>query len=229
MMRWYPKEWRLANEDAMLGVLLDKADSDGRSQPDPAEDAGLMRAGIAQHFGLPQRGQRLRLLPLAAGAILSIFYAVVIIWAPATRYQGSVGPFSNPSVVTCVLLVLAFFTALLLRGKGASILALTAVGVEIAIGILSSVNQWQGPGATAVALFVGLGVLSSRPFGRGWSLTVGALLVVATAAATLVVSWTTAGLGQFTVPSLITSIVIAALVCLAIALSIRRLRPARGE
>lgn len=229
LLRWYPAEWRAANEDAMIGVLLDQADHELRSTPTRAEKTGLFRAGIAQRIGFPQRGRRLRLIPLSAAAALSVFYALFIIWAPNTAYLGSLGPFSNPSVVTCLLFVMALFAGLFLRGKAASTLALTAVGVEIAIGILSSANHWQGPGWTAVALFAGLGILSGTSLREGWSFVIGALLVTAIAAATIIVSWVTAGLGQFTLLSLIVTITAAPLTLLAIALLFRRLRLGRPE
>ncbi|MCU1420688.1 MAG: hypothetical protein JWN36_339, partial [Microbacteriaceae bacterium] len=156
LLRWYPSEWRAANEDAMVGILLDVADHAGRTRPTRADAAALMAAGLAKRFGFPPRGQRLRLLPLSFGAALSVFYALFIIWAPATRYTGSIGPFSNPSIITCVLLVLAFLAALLLRGRAAGAIALIAAGVELTIGALSAAYGWQGPGGAAVALFAGV-------------------------------------------------------------------------
>lgn len=224
LMRWYPAAWRVKNEDAMLGVLLDQADNEHHGAPTRSERASIIRAGIAQRFGLPVRGQRLRLAPLSVGVVLSVFYAAVIIWAPTTHYVGSVGPFSNPSILTCILLVLAFLAALLMRGKTASTLALTAVGVEIAIGILSSVFHWQGPSWTAVALFAGIGILSGASFRQGWSLTVGTLLVTAIAATTVIIEWVTAALGQFTTASLIAAIVTVLVFSVAGLLTARRIR-----
>jgi hypothetical protein len=51
LMRWYPKRWRTANEDAMLGALLDQADGEGRPAPSRAERIAIARAGLAQRFG----------------------------------------------------------------------------------------------------------------------------------------------------------------------------------
>lgn len=229
LLRWYPSEWRAANEDAMIGVLLDQSDHELRSTVSRAEKTSLVRAGIAQRFGFPHRGRRLRLIPLTAAAGLSVFYAMFIIWAPNTAYLGSVGPFSNPSVVTCLLLVMALFAGLLIRGKAASTLAFTAVGVEIAIGILSSANHWQGPGWTAVALFAGLGILGGSSLREGWSFVIGALLITAIAAATIVLSWVTAGLGQVTLISLIVTLGAALLTLLAVGLLVRRFRVRRPE
>lgn len=224
LMRWYPAAWRAAHEDVMLGILLEQADNEHRSDPTPSERSSLFWAGMAQRFGLPRRGERLRLAPLSVAAALSIFYATFIIWAPASNYVGSVGPFSNPSIVTCILFVLALFTALLIRGRTASTLVLIAVGVEIAIGVLSSVNQWQGPSWTAVTLFAGLGVLSGSSFRQGWSLVIGTLLVTTIAAGTIIVSWVMAGLGQFSTVSLIATIVTVLVFSLASALLVRKIR-----
>lgn len=55
IMRWYPKQWRLSNEEAMLGTLLDQADSEGRDVPTAAERSAIFRAGLGQRFGFPRR------------------------------------------------------------------------------------------------------------------------------------------------------------------------------
>lgn len=34
-LRWYPRSWRAANADAVVGVLLDVADAEGRAAPHP--------------------------------------------------------------------------------------------------------------------------------------------------------------------------------------------------
>ena len=98
-----------------------------------------------------------------------------LIWAPESRYAGSVGPFSNPSIITCVLLVVAFLAALFIRGRAAAALALLGVGAELAVGILSNVDHWQGPGTSAMVLFVGIGILSAGSLAGRSSLRTGRL------------------------------------------------------
>jgi hypothetical protein len=224
LLRWYPREWRASNEDAMLGILLDVAQNAGRSAPTWSDAARLMAAGLSKRFGFLPRGQRLRLIPLAFGAALSVFYALFIIWAPATHYTGSIGPFSNPSIVTCVLLVAAFLAALFLRGRTAGALALIAAGVEIAIGSLSAGYGWQGPGGAAVALFVGIALVSGGLVRGGVSFVIGALLVAAATGAALIVSWVAAAMGHFTMVATIAAGAVMVLVIGAAVLGARKLR-----
>jgi hypothetical protein len=54
-LRWYPKRWRAANENAMVGTLLDLADGDHRSEPAIGELANLRRSGMSARFGIVGR------------------------------------------------------------------------------------------------------------------------------------------------------------------------------
>jgi hypothetical protein len=54
-LRWYPRKWRAANEDAVVGTLLDLAESDHRSEPAAGELANLRRSGISARFGIASR------------------------------------------------------------------------------------------------------------------------------------------------------------------------------
>lgn len=238
LMRWYPRQWRRANEEAMLGTLLDLAESEGRQEPTAAERSAIARGGLAQRFGLPVRGQRLRLVPLTAGLLLSVFYVVFIIWAPNTRYPGSLGPFANPSVLTCALLVLAFLAALIVRGRLASALALWAALAEIVIGVLASAhpsfgsNPWEGPSPSTVLLFTGIAILGGASFKQGWMMTVGTLVVLAAVATALVVSFVQAALGTFSLVSALMTAGIAGAICLAVVIFIagrRRSRRAKSH
>ena len=40
LLRWYPREWRAENEEAMLGILLDVADHVGRTRPTRTDARG---------------------------------------------------------------------------------------------------------------------------------------------------------------------------------------------
>jgi hypothetical protein len=78
LMRWYPERWGRANEDAMLGALLDQADSEGRRVPARAERAALTRAGIAERLGLNRLSRsRLTLTLGGVGIILATIVPVV--------------------------------------------------------------------------------------------------------------------------------------------------------
>jgi hypothetical protein len=238
LMRWYPRQWRLVNEEAMLGTLLDQAEGEGRQEATAAERSAIAKGGIAQRFGLPVRGQRLRLLPLAAGFLLSVFYAAFIIWAPRSSYPGSLGPFANPSVVTCALLVLAFLAALVVRGRFASVIALIAALSEIVIGVLASAhpslgsNPWEGPSPSTVLLFTGIAILGGASFRQGWMMTAATLIVLAAVATALVVTFVQASLGAFSPVSSLMTAGIAGAICVAVVIVIvgrRRSRLAKSH
>jgi hypothetical protein len=203
LLRWYPRRWRLDNEDAMLGTLLDNAEHEGRTHPTSDERAAIIRSAFAERFGRPLAGERLRLIPLSAGALLSVFYSCFIIWSPRTQYSGALGPFSNASVITCVLLVLAFLAGLFVRGRTANAFALLAAVTEIIIGSMALARPvigpgaWEGPSLTTVVLFTGLALLGGASFRRGRALTAASLVVAAIVAATLVASFVAAELGTF--------------------------------
>jgi hypothetical protein len=50
-LRWYPKKWRTANEDAMVGTLLDIADDNERFMPARGELANLRANGLGERLG----------------------------------------------------------------------------------------------------------------------------------------------------------------------------------
>jgi hypothetical protein len=162
MLRWYPAEWRRQNEDAIIGALLDEDDAARRSRPVLANRMSLVAGGLRQRFIAPERRSIANLIVLSAATALSLFY-FTITWAPGSRYAGSIGPFSNPSVITGVLLIAAFVLALCGRGKTARLLAVLGIVAEIAVGALSQTFDWQGPSPYTVVLFAGLGLLAATP------------------------------------------------------------------
>ena len=226
LMRWYPRRWRAESEEAMLGALLDQAEHEQRDHPTKAERTALLRAALEQWFGFPVRGQRLRLIPLIAGGALSIVYSAFVIWSPRTNYPGSLGPFSNPSIITCALLVLALAFGLFVRARIASILALAAAATEIVIGIAAAAHPpfgptpWEGPNPSTVVLFTGIAVLSGISLGRGWGLAAGALLVFAGTASLLMVSFVQA-IGTFSTVSTVLLALVAAAIAGATVMIVR--------
>lgn len=235
LMRWYPKRWRVENEDAMLGALLDQAEDEDRDHPTDRERWALLRSGIAQRFAFPVRASRLRIVPLGAGAVLSVFYACFIIWAPETRFPGSIGPFANPSVLTCVLLVVAFVASLVSPGKLASLLSICAAIAEVLIGIIAAFHPtqgsspWEGPSPSTVALFAGIAVLGGASLRHGWTLTAGSLIVAALVIGALVSGFVEAELGYFSPLSTIMTACAALAICIAIGIVVvNRVRARRS-
>ena len=165
LLRWYPSGWRLRNEDAMVGIMLDHADDTGRDGPTLAERIGFATGGLRERLRFPARGRRGALVPWALAAALSAFY-LTIIWSPSRRYDGFVGPFSNAGVITCALVLVGFLAALGSQRRVAVVLAVAAIAVEIVSVALSGIYSWMGPGVGTGVLFVGLLLLAIVPLRR---------------------------------------------------------------
>ena len=109
----------------------------------------------------PSRSSGLSLAALIGGFAFSAFYLGVITWAPGVRFAGAVGPFTNPAIVTCVLLCVALTFAVLGRAGGARVFALLAVTSAVVIGVLAIALHWMGPGPNATAILVAIGLLGA--------------------------------------------------------------------
>ena len=84
-LRWYPKAWRKANEDVVVGTLLDVADAEGRTAPSRSELRDLRRSGLAARadFFLPGAiRDRAAAISLGSGAGLALAFATGQVWAP---------------------------------------------------------------------------------------------------------------------------------------------------
>ena len=49
-LHWYPHRWRAQHEEALLGILLDQAEEEGRTQMTTAERRNLTRHGLARRL-----------------------------------------------------------------------------------------------------------------------------------------------------------------------------------
>jgi len=163
LLRWYPAEWRKANGAAVVGILLDQADDRGSDRPGIGDSLALAVGGLRESFVAPGRVSRISFGSLTALALLCAFYFGVITWAPGIEFAGTVGPFTNPSIAAGILFVAAFAAALARRAPVSRVLAVVGTGVEVAVGILSEIYGWLGPGWTAVMLFVGLAFFAAFP------------------------------------------------------------------
>ena len=177
LLRWYPPAWRERNAAAMAGALMDEAEGSGRKRPTASDRIRLFVGGMHERAFAPERTTGLSLTALIGGFAFSAFYVGVITWAPGVQFAGAIGPFTNPSIVTSVLLSVALAFAVLGRAGGARILAWLAVTAAVVIGLLAIALHWLGPGPNATALFVGIGLLGASRV-RG---AVHALLLVAAA------------------------------------------------
>ncbi|WP_104170628.1 hypothetical protein [Cryobacterium sp. M23] len=163
LVRWYPPAWRERNEEAIVAVLMDEDDAEGRVGPTLSSRLALIAAGLYERFIAPERLSRVGLGALVLSVVFSVWYLGVITWAPSITYSGTFGPFSNPSVIVGGMLVVALILALFSRGRTARFIALLSVPAIILIGILSSVHSWLGPSVPAVVIFAGLSLAASSP------------------------------------------------------------------
>lgn len=70
-IRWYPKHWRDQHEDALVAVLLDQAEAEGRSLLTTRVRADLVVHGFRLSF-TPAR--------IATGTIVALVVAAVLVW-----------------------------------------------------------------------------------------------------------------------------------------------------
>jgi len=96
-MRWYPRSWRKANEDVLVGTLLDAADAEGRTAPTATERRDLAVNGIRARLAIVVPGavrDRIAALSLGAGAGLAMVFVFGQLWAPTV--PGSFNPGEAP-------------------------------------------------------------------------------------------------------------------------------------
>jgi hypothetical protein len=184
-MRWYPKRWRAANEDAVLGTLLDQAEEQGRAKPARGELSDLRANGLARRLGPLGRvpasvRDRMAALAFGLGVGISIVALVVMpIQAAAfpsvvTAYLTFVGPYIGFSFVFYGLWILSAIAGVLGWTWIARALVLLAIPVSIAVHIgFARVIDWP-PTSTTIILMSTLAVMSllGNPFafrrGRLW-------------------------------------------------------------
>lgn len=69
LLRWYPRRWRRANEEVVLGTLLDNADAHGGEGPTKAEARSLRLDGLAHRLHLSKADPRWIRMTALVGAI----------------------------------------------------------------------------------------------------------------------------------------------------------------
>ncbi len=162
LMRWYPREWRVANEEAMLGALLDQAESERRQEPTAAERSAITKGGLAQRFALSHRSSSRLTLLLGGSAII---LATIVPLVARTVFMFPV-PYALswlndswkplPGLLSAVVLVVAFIVLAMGIRQEAGIAGASIIGkVSLIVFPLS------GLALTAVA-FVPLPVLTEN-------------------------------------------------------------------
>jgi len=165
-LRLYPAGWRAANEDVVIGTLLDEAEDTGRVLPRLAEVASLAVHGLSASlgaFGPRFAGTRDRLASLAFGAGLALavvmfFGTEWIPWQSEELYTPAemVGPFASATVLVNVL----WFAGAVFTIAGRQHLARGALLLTVPVSVLAILLVdlvpvlWNRPPATALAFLM---------------------------------------------------------------------------
>ena len=189
-LEWYPPHWRDANADAMLGTLLDEAESRGRTRPARGEIAALALFGTRErlHAALPASVRdRAAALAWGLGAALSATMLVVVEHAHWTadqaqrdRATSGFGPFDGASSVLFGLWIAGFIVAIAGRSRIAQWIVAATIPVSIAL-VAFQTQPWaeHRPPAQALLLLalLALVVLQGAPAApqraRAWCLVSG--------------------------------------------------------
>lgn len=193
-MLWaYPAGWRARNGAAALGTVLDAAEHEGRSRPTMSERIDFAGHGLAQtllDWVPPRLRDALAQAALATGFAFSVcffwFHArephTLRSWSPDVYY--AFGPFANPGVVVCALLIVAFALAFTPWRAALRATLGTAVAVAALLPVASViVPGWDRPSTTSILFFALLGLLalagqtfSKRVMGLGAGAAAGLLI-----------------------------------------------------
>ena len=178
-LRWYPKDWRRRNEDAVLGTLLDGADDEKRHAPAAGELANLRGSAILTRLGplgrIPAR-VRDRTAALAfsmAGGIAIAALVALALQRPTlspqfVRLLPSTGPFLGVGFIYWGVLMLALVAGLVGSKWIARGIAVASIVVAIVLR-LSAANRFldHAPTTTTIIFIAALTALSfvGNPFG----------------------------------------------------------------
>ncbi len=204
-LRWYPRAWRAENADAIVGVMLDQADADGRTTPLPGELRNLAASGMSRRLErvAPQVVRdRVAAIALAIGTGHALIMFVAGEWAPfattgpatgwtlpdGTEFReystAGFGPFASAMVIVYALWVVASALVLLRLSRIAIVPLLLTVPV---LGWIRSIRSEDiaslQPQTFMLIVIGGLAVLATI----GRPARVSQLRIVAIAAAFLYV------------------------------------------
>ena len=183
-LRWYPEHWRAENADAMLGTLLDVAESERRESPARFELVDLAISGIRTRLSplarvLPSNVRdRAASVALGFGFGLAVVMLVLQEWAPwATVVEEmsgpTVGPFTGWGGVLYSAWVLAFVLYAARLGTAGRWLLLATVPFSLALVVVDGgADVAFRPTSYGLAVLGSLAVLTAigRPLAslRSW-------------------------------------------------------------
>jgi hypothetical protein len=190
-LRWYPRAWRAENADAIVGVMLDQAEAEGRTAPARGELRNLLSSGVGQRverYAPQDVRDRVATIALAIGVAYSLIMFVLSEWAPfatsgpsndwmlptgpAYRAPSSIGfgPFASVMVIVFAMWIVAFALVLLRFSRSATaVLLLTAPLLFWVRSVRSDDIGAMQPTTAALILIGALAALASvgRPARTG--------------------------------------------------------------
>jgi hypothetical protein len=123
-LRWYPRAWLARRGDAMVGTLMDVAESEHRENLGPGERRSIAIHGVRARFEeyLPSRARKIAAtIAVSAGFAISVVTFVMSSWSPlavtpppfAAGYYSRFGPFFDIGPTVDFFWLVAFAAALL--------------------------------------------------------------------------------------------------------------------
>lgn len=162
-IQWYPKWWRIANGDALVGTLLDAADDQSRTVAQRKELFHLAGHGLAARTirvtSLAVR-DGVASIASAVGAAFAVMYLIFETWSPwlspeekLSNFHSGFGPFLNPSVIICALLLMAFVCRFVRYRNVARVAMGLALLGSITLPLVNVPLLWAQPDATIFVFF----------------------------------------------------------------------------
>lgn len=164
-LRWYPGSWRRANEDAIVGTLLDGAE--GRDAPRPGEVANLALNGLFARFGWVGKVVPASVRDRASTVALGFGFGVTVVmlvmqewapWAAPVAYVPqpalSIGPFHGWGGVLYSVWAVAFIAAVAgLRTVARWLLAVT-VPFYLVLAFILQTSWWLRPSSLGLVILL---------------------------------------------------------------------------
>jgi hypothetical protein len=171
-LRWYPKAWRSANENAVIGTLLDLADEAHRSAPARCELADFRTSALAIRLGplgrIPAHVRdRAAALALGLGAaigaagLFAMLFDTTLIPEEARRFITTFGPFASDGTVLYGLWVTAFVVSLFGLHRLTVAILLTTLPTSVVIYLIApAAHMLWSPTLTTMTLLASLAALT---------------------------------------------------------------------
>lgn len=183
-MQWYPHRWREENADALVALMLEVADAEGRTSPSAADLRNLRVNGLRARFAPLARlfpaNARDRASGIALGFGLGMALTVLVIqeWAPWARplwetyAVPNVGPFHGWGGVLYSAWVVASVLALARLNTAARIVLLATIPFSILLVAVGPFDDaWFRPTTLALAVLGGFALVAAlgRPVTRAFN------------------------------------------------------------